>query len=874
VSAVADTEKYFYFSSATADDWRDAPSCRELIRRPLIMKKLPLPQNWTVRAVSNFDEVPAEIRSREIPAQVPGCVHLDLLRENLIADPYIDQNENLVQWIGRTDWEYSARFEVPQEYFEDERIDLVCEGLDTIATVHINGSEIGRSENMHVEQRFSAKEVLRAGENEITIRFDSAVHYARAMRDRLGDLPNTYPQHEPYNFIRKNACNFGWDWGPTLITCGIWKPIRLEAWSIARIKSVRPLAKVANEKVAVVDVEVELEKASSPEDTEYYVEALLGSRSSSFPYRAVSEFWCDLSNFTKMSVFVKEPQLWWPTGYGEQPLYNLMVRLTSVGNSGEDEHKQRDVFECKLGLREVKLDTTPDETGQSWTLKVNGKKIWCKGANWIPDDVFLPRANEPQRLRTRIQQALDANMNMLRIWGGGIYETDEFYEICDELGVLVWQDFLFACAAYPEEEPMRSLVEEEARFNVARLAKHPSLVLWTGCNENLWGYFDWGWQPKVAGRTWGPGYYFDLLPKVLSELDPTRPYWPGSPFSGTMDIHPLADEFGNKHIWDCWGSTDYTMFRTYSPRFASEFGHQAPPSFSTIEKSIPADGRDPNSASMLHHQKAPGGNKLLHDRLSEHFALPENFDDWLFVTQLNQARAMQTAIEWFRTRSTCAGTLYWQLNDCWPVTSWAAIDGYGVEKPLYWMTKRFFAPRLLTIQPDGDALAVWAHNDTDEVWQREVRVQLRAFEGDLASGVLREEFFSLHAKPRELVKVARLEGWKPDDVTRNHLFATTSGDFPSRAFWFFARDKELQYPQPSFETKLDGNKLIVKTSTLVRDLCCFADRVGAKADSGCVTLLPGERWVFQLSGEVALDEKVLSTAPVLQCANRFGRFTS
>jgi beta-mannosidase len=833
------------------------------------MKKLSLPNSWMARAISNFDEVPTEIRKLEIAAQVPGCIHLDLLRENLIPDPYLDRNELEVQWIGRTDWEFSTTFDLPAEYLNEERVDLVCEGLDTVATVSINGEEIGHSENMHVGQRFAAKGVLRAGQNEIVIRFDSAAHYARAMRDKLGNLPNTYPDFEPFNFIRKNACNFGWDWGPTLITCGIWKAIRLEAWSIARIKSVRPLVKVANEKVAVVDVEMEFELAPSFKDTmKLALSGSLGNEDEdAFFGRYISR--CNDSWQVAVETFyVQQPKLWWPRGYGESNLRNIEIELRIYN---PDSVVEVDYFSADIGLREIALDTTPDETGQAWTLKVNGKKIWCKGANWIPDDVFLPRANDPERLSTRIKQATDANMNMLRIWGGGSYETDEFYDICDREGVLVWQDFLFACAAYPEEVPMKTLVEEEARFNIARLSKHPSLVLWNGCNENLWGWFDWGWQEKVKDRTWGAGYYFDVLPKLVKELDPTRPYWPGSPFSGSMEIHPLADNFGNKHIWDCWNEVDYTMFRAYSPRFASEFGHQAPPSFSSVARSIPEDQRDPNSSAMLQHQKASDGNDKLHARLSEHFNIPENFDDWIYLMQLNQARAMQTAIEWLRSRSTCSGALYWQINDCWPVTSWAAIDGYGIEKPLYHATTKFFAPQLLTLQPDGDALAVWAHNDCDEVWNREVRVQLRSFEGDLEDGVLREEFFHLHAAPRELVKVARLENWQPDDKTRQHLFATTSGDFPSRAFWFFERDKNLNYPEPKYVARLEGNKLIVTASTFIRDLCCFADRVGAKVDSGCVNLLPGETWVFNLQSESPLDEGVLSAPPVLQCANRFGK---
>ena len=714
------------------------------------MLKIPLPTEWQLRAVGRTDQVPAEVFDREIPAVVPGCVHLDLMRADLIPDPYLDTNEALVQWIGFTDWEYSTEFEVSEDALNEERVDLVCEGLDTIATIYVNDVEVGRSDNMHVEVRLSIKEHLREGENTIRIRFDSAVYYARENMEKLGELPHasSFSNTEPFHFIRKNACNFGWDWGPGLTTAGVWKPIRLEAWSVARIKSVRPLVKVANEKVAVVDVEVAVEYASDQESKKPTIEVMTelwdDDKYPSADYSQIFEY----QEFATTEHTRQTPNLWWPRGYGEQPLYTVKV---SIGE--ENKKEDLDVWEHKIGLREVELDTSPDEIGAAWTVKINGKEVWCKGANWIPDDVFLTRANEPERLRARLTQAREMGMNMIRVWGGGIYETDAFYDICDELGLLVWQDFLFACAAYPEDPATAQSIEEEARFNVARLSRHPSLVLWNGCNENIWGFFDWGWEAKLDGKAWGAGYYFDLLPRVVAELDPSRPYWAGSPFSGSMEIHPNADGYGNKHLWDTWNDVNFTHFRKYAPRFASEFGHQAPPTYATLARAIPADARDPFSPAMLSHQKATGGNEKLHARLEEHFALPDNFEDWLYLTQLVQARAMTTACEWFRTRSQCRGALYWQLNDCWPVTSWAAVDGDGRPKPLYYATKRFFRDRLLTIQPDGAELALWAHNDSDEEWVCECLV----YHSTLESKAFQAEIYMKVVAPRALTRVTLLD---------------------------------------------------------------------------------------------------------------------
>ncbi len=623
--------------------------------------------------------------------------------------------------------------------------------------------------------------------------------------------------------------------------------------------------KVANEKVAVVEMEVEVEYASSQWQPIDISGELLDDE-------CISADWSmtfDEVDNASLQLFTQNPRLWWPVGYGDQQLYTAKITINR-----ESVVEVLDEFTAQVGLREVELDTSPDDIGAAWTLKINGQEIWCKGANWIPDDVFLTRANEPKRLRERLQQACDMGMNTIRIWGGGIYETDEFYSICDELGLLVWQDFPFACAAYAEESPMRELVEAEARFNVTRLTKHPSLVLWNGCNENIWGFFDWGWEQKCEGRTWGAGYYFDILPAIVKELDPTRPYWPGSPYSGSMDIHPLADQYGNKHMWDTWNEVNYSYFRKYSPRFASEFGHQAPPTFATLKGAIPQGELNPFSPSMLHHQKAIDGNDKLHNRLKEHFEMPDTsteqgFADWLYLTQLVQARAMTTAVEWFRTCKACRGALYWQLNDCWPATSWSAIDSSGLPKPLYYASKQFFRERLLTIQPDGEHLALWAHNDTDEDWCNSISAQLHTMQGEVKAS--RE--WSCFVPARTLTKVALLNELMPANK-RAEFLSVANGDaeFPmfSDAFWFFDIDKHLAYPEPKFEAELKENTLRITAQTLIRDLYLNADRVGAKANVNLVTLLPGETWEVELEGG-EYDLETLISRPVLMCANWFGR---
>ncbi|HYF47937.1 MAG TPA: glycoside hydrolase family 2 protein [Planctomycetota bacterium] len=835
-----------------------------------------LPANWTLRAVGgDLADVPASIKDRDIPAIVPGVVHTDLLAAKLIDDPYFGSNELKVEWIGRTDWRYSTTFKAEERLFSEERIELVCEGLDTIARVELNGALVGESVNMHVPARFDVKKHLKKGENQIAITFSSALKYALAQEAKMGTLPHV--EKHPYNFIRKMACNFGWDWGPTLVTAGIWMPIRLEAWSVARIKYVRPLIKEANAQRAVIDVCVDIETTSNQKTLPMQV--VLKSPDAVTVFE--SDDYAIKTGTISTTVTVPQPQLWWPRGHGEQPLYDLSVQVRTTpapkkGDEGVWNDSTCASWKREIGLRQVKLNTAKDSIGSQFTLEVNGKPVFCKGANWIPDDCFPHRVTK-ERYAQRLQQAVDSNMNMLRIWGGGIFETETFYSLCDQLGIMVWQDFLFACAMYPEEEPLSTLVAIEARHNVARLSSHPSLAIWNGCNENVWGWWLWGWKEKVGNRTWGFGYYTKLLPSIIAELDPSRPYWPASPYSGSLEINPLDDNNGNKHIWDAWNETDYTVYRKYVSRFVSEFGHQAPPTYATIRQSIPENELKADSPSMLHHQKATKGNEKLHNRLSEHFEIPSNFDDWVYTTQLNQARALQTGVEWFRSRQpVCMGSLYWQINDCWPVTSWACVDGYGRKKPLWYATRRFHADRLLTIQPEKDgSLNLFVLNDTDARWQSDAgELSIRKF--NFATGEFSSPIAATINVPARGAQTIALSGpfAKPGDPSKECIVAQCG---KLRALWFFEIDKNLAYPAPQYDAEVfasgDEYRVAIKAKTFLRDLALFIDRLDpdAEVSDQLVDLLPGETAVFTFRSSKPLSKTALTSAPVLQCANRFGK---
>ncbi|RKN19966.1 glycoside hydrolase family 2 protein [Micromonospora musae] len=811
------------------------------------MSQQPLHEGWVLRAVPG-SQVPPEVADREIPATVPGCVHTDLLDAGLIADPFLDDNESRLTWIGRTDWVYETTFR--HEPDGADRIDLVCAGLDTVGTLAVNGVEVGRTENMHRGYRFDLRSLLRAGDNTLTVRFDSAYRYAQAQQERLGDRPNAYP--EPFHFIRKMACNFGWDWGPTLVTAGIWQEITLHAWSTARLASVRPLVTLDGAD-GRVEVHVEVERAGDePLTVRAEVAGVVAAVTIPAGERAAV-----------LTLTVDEPARWWPRGHGEPTRYPLVVTLLDQAGSTLDDWTRR------IGFRSVRLDTAPDAHGSAFTLHVNDIPVFVRGVNWIPDDTFPTRITR-DRLAERFGQAIEANVNLLRVWGGGRYESTDFYDLADELGLLVQQDFLFACAAYPEEEPFRTEVEAEAREQVTRLTGHPSLVLWTGNNENIWGWHDWDWQEPLAGRTWGRGYYLELLPSVVAELDPTRPYWPGSPWSGREDLHPNDPAHGTTHIWDVWNTDDYTKYRAYTPRFVAEFGYQAPPAYATLRRALSDEPLAPDSPGMAHHQKATGGDAKLQRGLDAHLPAPRDFDDWHFLTQLNQARAIQLGVEHFRSlRPVCMGTIVWQLNDCWPVTSWSAVDGDGRRKPLWHALRRAYADRLLTVQPRDGGLVLVAVNDGGTPWRATVSVDRVSLTGEPRAKATMPLDVPAYgtvtlALPAELAR--------PDDA-RRELVVADAGDGTARAFWFFAEDRDIDWPAAEWEAVVEpaegGHRVRVTAGTVLRDLSLFPDRLdpAAEVDEVLVTLLPGESATFHVRTPHALDPAALTSRPVLRCVN-------
>jgi beta-mannosidase len=674
------------------------------------------------------------------------------------------------------------------------------------------------------------------------VSFESAWKRGEALDKIYEPRPNNYPG--PANLMRKMACNFGWDWGPTVVTSGLWQGVSLQSWSKARLRSIRPEITLAG-----ADGHVRIHAEVEGDAANLSLRVSVGGETITAPLGTAE-------------ITVPNPELWWPTGLGNQPLYALTVDLL-------DGEAVLDTWQRDIGFRSLRLDTAPDDEGTRFAFIINDVPVYICGANWIPDDCFLPRVT-PERYAARIAQAKAANINMLRVWGGGIYETDAFYEECDRQGMLVWQDFLFACAAYPEEGDLPAEIEAEARENIVRLMPHPSLVLWNGNNENIWGWFDWGWQDVLKNRTWGLGYYLDLLPRLIAELDPTRPYWAGSPYSGSMDIHPNDPAHGCTHLWDVWNEIGYEHYADSVPRFCSEFGWQAPPTWATLTQSVHDNPLTPTSPGVWHHQKATIGNDKLLRGLKSHLPEPKNMDDWHFATQLNQARAIKFGIEHLRSfRGRNMGTIVWQLNDCWPVTSWAAIDGYGRLKPLWYALRAVYHPHLLTIQPRGDGLSVVAVNERTLFWRGPVTIKRLRFDGTVLAEWTHWRLCADRLSAAELSIPAEVAA--VGDKASELLVATMQD---STAFYYFAEDIDLNLPRPEFDLKVerasDGYRVTVTAKTLIKDLCLFVDRVypDATVDDMLVTLLPGQSKTFTVQSPVELDAKLLSSAPVFRCANQ------
>lgn len=695
-----------------------------------------------------------------LPAQVPGHVHVDLMANGIIADPHVAMNEIGVQWVDREDWSYRTKFVwAPQEGKPNRR--LRFEGLDTICTISLNGKEIAQHQNMFVALEVDVTDALIEGENELRVDFKSAINDPEKWRDAYfaaeGFSKDDVGRFEERCFVRKAQFMYGWDWGPRLVSCGIWLPVSLVEYS-ARITDVH-VKTVANGLILKSTTEGEgrvvhlLEGAGNRTvlldgDKEHGVENF--------------EFWSpDAPHLYTLRTLLLEESAYQALIAGWDHLGDELA-ITAL-----DEHVQQ------VGWSKVRLLREADQWGESFEFEINGRKIWARGANWIPDHSF-PSLVTRERYRDRLLKCKDMGFNMLRIWGGGLYETDDFYELCDELGILVWQDFPFACAFYPDDAAMQAVVKDEAEANIIRLRNHPSLALWCGNNENLEMFINRWDGDKTPARFYGENLYDDTLPKAVEALDPGRSYIATSPIgeppAGTQIQNekqrgPNAGGFGDQHCWDVWhGRGDWKHYADSTGRFSSEYGFASSPTLSTWETylataatssadlpPVTVNYRDP---VVRWHDKTGKGYDTYVGYTELHYPVSHTLADWVYYSQLNQRDALRFGVEHYRRAEYCRGSLIWQLNDCWPVQSWAILDCEGEYKPLAYELRRLYADNLVSLVRKNEKVEVWVLNDGTQAWSGSVLVTAHAL-GDGAE--LRQDSYPFELKADSRAKIGEFE---------------------------------------------------------------------------------------------------------------------
>ncbi|THF87079.1 glycoside hydrolase family 2 protein [Deinococcus sp. KSM4-11] len=796
--------------------------------------------DWTVQALPDA-AAPLSPHAPTMPlaASVPGTVHLDLLRHGVIPDPYDGLNELDVQWVGETVWAYDATFDLSPEQLAAPHLDLCLDGLDTLCTVILNGQVILTTDNMFIPWRVDLRRHAQPGVNTLVLRFDPALAHGRALEAEHGRRAvwNGDPSRV---YVRKAQYHYGWDWGPTLLTAGPWKDVFVHAYAL-RLDAVRTAFTVSDDLgQATLTVEASPVGTLQPGDT---VEVeLKDSRGERVGHLSLP------ASAARGSIVLPAPELWWPRGYGDQPLYTVSVSLQR-GNTVFDQLDRR------VGARHLRLAQEPvaGESGTSFTFVVNGVPIFAGGANWIPEDLLLNRVSAAQ-YRTRLQQAADAHMVMIRVWGGGLYESDVFYDICDELGLLVWQDFLFACGMYPAYPAMLESVRDEARAAVTRLRHHACLALWCGNNED----YQIAESVGASGSGAEPGsfdaltIYEHLLPEVVAALNPEVPYWPGSPSGGVRSSDPTV---GDRHTWEVWhgNMAPHRDYGRYEGRFVSEFGMQSPPSRHTIETFTRPGNRAAHSRVFEHHNKAADplgradGQRRIAVYLSDAFQPARSFEEYVYQARVVQADAMVSAYRAFRGRwgqdgaRAVSGALVWQLNDCWPVTSWAIIDSSGVPKPAYYAIKRELAPLAVQARRDGLTVQAWVVSSLLEDAPVELRLDVYTLGGDHLTGRVTSMLAAANA-----VTALPDEASSPDTVV---ILRLVRGDMElSRAALWPEPLKYYDLPDPGLRATRQGRTVTIETTRPAHAV--WVDAGPVRLSDNHLDLRPGERVTLTLDGDL------------------------
>ncbi len=792
------------------------------------------------------------------PATVPGVVHTDLMDNKIIEDPFFRLNERGVQWVDKEDWEYKTTLHISPDIFNKENIELDFKGLDTYADVFLNDSCILQANNMFREWEVDVKPFLKNGDNELRVYFRSPIKEdipkfnALPYRNEAGNDQSENGgvfDRKVSVFARKAGYHYGWDWGPRLVTSGIWRPVYLVAWNDARIENVQYLQEKITEKQAKVKVRTEIIADKAGEVT---VSIKADGLKNTWEKKAQVNKGC---NIIETDLVINNPKLWWSNGLGEAHLYPFTTSISIDGNVADSKQEN-------IGLREIKVIRDKDTAGTSFYFRLNGVPVFAKGANYIPQDNFLPRVTADDYERT-ILDAVNANMNMLRIWGGGTYEEDIFYDLCDKYGILVWQDFMFACSTYPMTPDMLDNIRMEAIDNVKRIRNHPCIAIWCGNNENHTAWFNWGWMQKYKRlgvldemRKDYKDVFHVVLPEVVQQYDPMAFYWPSSPYAGDPDARaesgqPNWNPNGDGHYWGVWhGKDSIANYNVIKARFFSEYGFQSFPEYQSVLKYAPEErDHDIFSEVMMAHQRGGShANGLIEWYLLNEYRKPKDFPNFLYMGQLLQGDAIKTAIEAHRRDMPyCMGSLYWQHNDCWPVASWSSRDYYGRWKAQHYFAKKAFANILVSPLAKDGKLDVYVVSDHLKAVKGKLHIRVM----DLKGNVIYEKNSSvtLPANSSKIQFSAPLEtvlkGKNTNEVVVNARFLENNkqGSDVSNNY-FLTRYKEIDFPKATIQTTsvpaTDGFNVTVKSDVFARGVFLSIDGIDNFFSDNYFDLLPGE----------------------------------
>lgn len=787
-----------------------------------------------------------------LKATVPGTVHTDLLANKKIEDPYYRTNEKDQQWIDTTDWEYQSEFTVDDNLLKNDKIEMVFEGLDTYADVFVNGTKIITADNMFLLWKADVKQWLKQGNNTLHIVFYSPINKVLPIYNSLPyKVPvsnNDHAEKRLSVFTRKAGYHYGWDWGPRFVTSGIWRPVYIKAWNNVTIED------VFIKQLKITETAASLEAQVTTNCTKGGIKALQIFVDNN-PKPIVVKDVLVQNGTTQINVRfnLNNIKLWWPNGMGNQYLYQFKAVLL-------DDNKAIATKTVKRGLRTIELVNETTSKGKSFYFKVNGKPLFIKGANYIPQDNFLPRVTT-ERYEHVINTAVSSHMNMLRVWGGGIYENDIFYQLCDEKGILVWQDFMFACAMFPPSEDLRKNIQAEAAYNVKRLRNHPSIALWCGnneigqfMNEKFWGHTSNNFKIEKDSASVFNMYadiFHNILPAAIKANDDEKAYWSSSPSNDNFSMKfnfTLAS--GDVHYWGVWwGKEPFEKYNEVVGPFMSEYGFQSFPEFETVKKYTLPQDYDINSEVMNAHQRSTIGNGTITYYMKDMFNVPAKFEDFLYVGQVLQAEGIKMAIEAHRrAKPFCMGTLFWQIDDCWPVASWSSIDYYGKWKAQQYMAKHAFEDYLISSVKENDSIKIFAVSDVYKTSNATLELSLIDFDGKLIKKVTKQ--LVLGENSSNQVFAFKEANWVNATTRKNVVLnmKLTVDNKTVQNNYYFEKPKDLQLPNAGVKIKqIDGSTIEVSASKMAKSVWLFLPGIDNAFSDNYFDVLPGEKKIIRVT---------------------------